>query len=116
MKKFIPILALVLLSPLASAQYTGPGSTQNLTVTTAAQAAKAGDDTLTVLEGRITSQINKDTYWFADNSGKIRVEIDHKHLPTQTITPTTRVRLSGHIDQDWGRPVEVDVKQVEILN
>ena len=116
MKKLIPALALVLLPALAMAQYTGPGSTQQPSVTNAAAATNAADDTLVVLEGKITSQINKDTYWFQDNTGKIRVEIDRKRMPATQINQNTRVRLYGEVDKDFSRPVEIDVKRVEILN
>ena len=113
MKPILPTLALILIPTLALAQYTGPGSQPQ--VTTAAAAANAADDTQVILEGQLTSQINDDTYWFQDQSGKIRVEINRKRLPAEPINQHTRVRLRGEVDKHLTKATEVDVKQVEII-
>lgn len=114
MKPLLPTLMLIMLPTIALAQYTGPGSQPQ--VTTAAVAANAADDTKVILEGKLISQINDDTYWFQDQSGKIRVEIDRKRLPLEPINQDTRVRLYGEVDKHRIKPTEVDVKQVEILH
>lgn len=113
MKTLLTALMLISLPTIALAQYTGPGSQPQ--VTTAAAAANAADDTQVILEGKLTSQINHDTYWFQDQSGKIRVEIDRKRLPAEPINQNTHVRLHGEVDKHMSKPTEVDVKQVEIL-
>ena len=113
MKRLLPTLALVLLPAVALAQYSGPGSQPQ--VTTAAAAISAADETMVVLEGQLVSQINEDTYWFQDQSGKIQVDIDRKRLPAEPINQHTRVRLRGEVDRHLTKATEVDVDQVEIL-
>lgn len=96
----------------AHAQYTGPSAKPS--VTTAAAAAKAADDTQVVLEGTLVRQLTSDTYEFRDATGSVTAEIDAEDFPTQKIGETTKVRLHGEVDRDW-RTVEIDVKRIEIL-
>lgn len=114
MKPLLPALMLIMLPTLALAQYTGPSAQPQ--VTTAAAAANAADDTQVVLEGKLISQISNDTYWFQDQTGKIRVDIDRKRLPAEPINHNTRVRLRGEVDKHLTKATEVDVDQVEILH
>ncbi|HEY0661445.1 MAG TPA: NirD/YgiW/YdeI family stress tolerance protein [Lysobacter sp.] len=102
---------LLLPASLALAQYTGPSA--RAAVTTAADAAKAADDTQVVLEGTLARQISSDTYEFRDATGTVTVEIDTEDFPGK-VDANTRVRLHGEVDRDL-RSVEIDVKRIEIL-
>ncbi|GAA5784242.1 YgiW/YdeI family stress tolerance OB fold protein [Chitiniphilus shinanonensis] len=103
---------LALASGMAMAAYVGPDHAAK--VTTAADAAKAADDTLVVLEGNIVRKLDKNHYEFRDASGTIKVEIDHDKWPAQDVDAKTRVRLTGEVDKGLIN-TDVDVKQVEIL-
>lgn len=95
-----------------SGGFSGPGADfQNCTVQ---QAKSMRDDSFVTLTGSIVSQIDDDDYIFRDNTGEIRVDIDRKYMPAETITPQTRLRISGEVDKDFGK-VEIDVKRVEIV-
>ncbi len=111
--KFTSALVFVSVAASASAEYTGPSSRR--IATTAVSAGEAGDKTLVVLEGVLVSKLRDEHYMFQDSTGTIEVEIDHKHLPAAPIKETTRVRLSGEVDKDFGQKPSIDVKQVLIL-
>ncbi|GHD68953.1 YgiW/YdeI family stress tolerance OB fold protein [Jeongeupia chitinilytica] len=114
MKKIILASVLALSTGLAAAAFVGPNSAPLMT--TAAEAAKAADDLPVVLEGYIVKQIQGDHYEFRDNTGSIKVEIDHDKWPTQDITPQMKVRLSGKVDRSRLTGFEdIDVKLVEII-
>lgn len=111
----------------AFAAFNGPGSDQAGgfkgpgTVTPAGTVEKAKnlpDDTMVTLTGNIVSQMpgSKDKYMFRDATGEIRVEIDHKYFQGREVTPANTVRITGEIENDFGKAVEIDVKQLEILN
>lgn len=85
-------------------------------LTKAAQIRDAHDKTPCLLEGYIAHSLpTKDRYLFRDDSGTVTVEIDADQLRNRTITPQTRVRLSGEADVKRDRPTEVDVDWMEIL-
>lgn len=87
-------------------------------VTKAAQVASAHDKTPCLLEGHVTQRLTAkgDRYLFKDDSGAVTVDIDDDQLRNRTVTPQTRVRLSGKVDVKRDRPAEVDVDWLEILN
>lgn len=87
-------------------------------VTKAAQVAGAHDKTPCLLEGYVTQRLGAkgDRYLFTDDSGTVTVDIDDDQLRNRTVTPQTRVRLSGKVDVKRDRPTEVDVDWLEILN
>ncbi len=113
-KSFAGALALSALLAIAAvpaaAQYTGPS--QKPVVQTVASAAKSANDTPVMLVGFIVSKIRHEHYTFQDGSGKIEVEIDDKHFPATPIGETTKVRLHGKVDKDFGKDATIDVKQV----
>ena len=112
----------------AYAGYNGPGSAQTVSaqhggfngpgamnVTKAADVEKAYDDAIAVLEGNIVEQVGKNRYIFKDASGTVLVKIMHKYFYGASITPQTRVRLSGEVDKDTFERTKVDVKRLEII-
>ena len=84
MKRFkhflIPLLAVFFFTNV-NAQYTGPGATVDLTTVKEVldNASKLDkSDNQVKLQGYVIEQINNDTFWFKDKSGKIRIEIEKK--------------------------------------
>jgi len=113
-KLILSAMALLFACTTALAGYEGQGAIAPATTAAAASAAK--DDTPVVLEGVLARQLQADTYEFKDDTGTINVEIDEEGFPAgKRITATTRLRLIGEVDRDWGQ-VEVDVKRLEMLD
>lgn len=116
MKRFKYILWTFLtgfISTSCNAQYTGPGSTDEFTtVKEVMDDASALDksDRQVKLQGFVIEQINNDTFWFKDKTGKIRVEIEKKQMPSTPFNEKTEVIIIGEVDYDLleGSEIEVD--------
>ncbi|QGW82994.1 YgiW/YdeI family stress tolerance OB fold protein [Variovorax paradoxus] len=107
-------LALVLpLSP-AFAQYAGPSTVQTMTVKQLLDTGK--DDQHATLRGFIVSHDGGEHYTFADDTGRMKVEIDAKHFPPGVkIDDKVRVEISGEFDKDLvGNKAELDVKRLSV--
>lgn len=94
------------------------GPTAGIQADTVARALKCWDDAPVILTGNIVQRYagSDDKYLFRDASGEIIVEIDFGVFAGRTVTPETRVRLSGKLDKDgMMEPAKVDVKVLEIL-
>jgi uncharacterized protein (TIGR00156 family) len=132
-KRSYPILASGLIAatlafaPAAFAQYTGPTSGQqqatgaytgpsSVPLMTAKQITENGkDDQRARLQGRIVSHDGGDNYTFADDSGRLPVEISTKRFPPgKPVSAEQKVELVGQIDKDW-RNVEFEVEQINLL-
>jgi uncharacterized protein (TIGR00156 family) len=101
----------------AQAQYKGPGTTsRSVTVKEVTQHASKLDrsDALVKLQGFIIQQVNGDTYWFQDATGKIRVEIEKEQLPVVAFDEKTEVILIGEVDYDFLEGTEIEVEHIEI--
>lgn len=110
----LAIAPLGLLSPVAQAQYTGPGASS--AVTTVAEARDQPDDQAVVLKGTLVAKIGEERYRFRDASGEIDVEIDDDDLPNrQAIGADTEVELHGKVDTHRSKPTDIDVDHVRIL-
>ena len=97
--------------PAATAQhgsYSGPSSVPLMTVKQLLEAGQ--DDQHARLQGRIVSHDGGDKYTFADDSGRITVEIDDDRFPAgQSIGAEQRVELFGEFDKGLRkREFEVD--------
>jgi uncharacterized protein (TIGR00156 family) len=130
MKKHAAILAIVALvsTPVLAAQQGGfvdpnapavqnqAGGFQagNTSVVTVKQAEEMKDDSWITVRGSLEKQIGKEDYLFRDETGSMKVEIDHKHWNGQTISPKDRMELTGELDKDFNA-IELDVKQVRKL-
>lgn len=95
--------------------FQGPGAMGNETNVQAVKNMR--DDTWVTLTGNVVSKVpgSKDKYTFKDASGEIIVEIDNKYFRGQTVTPANTVRITGEVDKDFPRPVEIDVKRIEVI-
>ena len=125
------LLALVLAATLcvpamAVAGFQGPDTTQGggfqgpttgIEADTVANAQKSRDDARVVLTGNIIQRVasSDDKYVFKDSTGEMIVEIDFGLFAGRTVTPQTKVRLSGKVDKDFMEAPKVDVKVLEIL-
>ncbi|MBQ3059557.1 MAG: NirD/YgiW/YdeI family stress tolerance protein [Desulfovibrio sp.] len=110
------LLALALTMGQARAGgFEGPGVVP--AVTSAAAALEAQDDAPCVLEGHILEKLpsRKDRYLFADQTGKVVVEIEREVFGHLTVRPRDRVRLVGEVDWDSKRPNEVEVDALTLL-
>lgn len=98
------------------AQYKGPGATSKFfTVKEITQQASKLDrhDTPVKLQGFIVQQMNGETYWFQDATGKIKIEIEKKHLPATPFDEKTEMIIAGEVDYDLLEGTEIEVKQIE---
>lgn len=109
-------VSLVLALPLspAFAQYAGPSTVQTMTVKQLLDTGK--DDQHATLRGFIVSHDGGEHYTFADDTGRMKVEIDAKHFPPGVkIDDKVRVEISGEFDKDLvGNKAELDVKRLGV--
>ncbi|HQN94617.1 MAG TPA: NirD/YgiW/YdeI family stress tolerance protein [Prolixibacteraceae bacterium] len=113
----IATLAFTLLGITTYAQYTGPGGTTEKTTIKAvlADASKLDrNDTRVKLTGNIVEQINNDTYWFKDETGKVKIEISKKHLPETPFNEKSTVTIVGEVDYDILEGTEIEVEQITV--
>ena len=97
----------------AAAPYTGPSSVPVMTVKQLLETGK--DDQHVRLQGRIVSHDGGKNYTFADDSGRMPVEISAKHFPPgQPVSAEQRVELVGEVDKDM-RKMEFEVDQVRLI-
>jgi len=100
-------------APGQAGGYSGPSSVPLMTVQQLLETGK--DDQQARLQGRIVSHDGDDKYTFADDSGRIRVEIDAKRFPAgQTISAEQRVELYGEFDKGL-RKTEFEVERMVVM-
>lgn len=115
MRLFLASLLLLLVAVPAYAGFDGPNSA--VSVTKANQVATAPDNAGCILEGMIVEKVtgSSDKYTFKDASGQVIVEIDDHVFAGRTVTPSTKVKLTGKVDTSKTKASKVDVKMLEIL-
>jgi uncharacterized protein (TIGR00156 family) len=97
----------------AAAGYAGPSSVPLLTAKELL--ANGKDDQHARLKGKLLSHKGGDKYEFADQSGKITVEIDEEHFPAGVkIDHTTVVELTGEFDKELVGESTFDVEHVKV--
>jgi uncharacterized protein (TIGR00156 family) len=104
------ILAIALAVP-AAAQFSGPGQA---TVTTVAEAHNARDDAPFDLTGNIIERLRDDYYTFQDETGTITAEIESFRFRGTTVTPETKVRITGEVERSL-RGRELEVRRLEAV-
>ncbi|WP_253650856.1 YgiW/YdeI family stress tolerance OB fold protein [Vibrio sp. Y29_XK_CS5] len=72
------------------------------------------DDMPVILTGYIKSHLGGEMYIFTDHLGRISIEIEHSKWLGQSVTPKTRVRLSGEVDNDVSG-TKINVDNIQIL-
>ncbi len=116
-KLIVATLVFVVFGVSSYAQYTGPGATTEKTTIKAvlADASKLDrNDTRVKLTGNIVEQINNDTYWFKDETGKIKIEISKKHMPETPFNEKSTVSIIGEVDYDLLEGTEIEVEQITV--
>lgn len=116
MKKTVLVSALALVigfSSGAMAQqptggYTGPSAVKSATV---AEALSFSDDTPVVLTGKIEKSLGDEKYMFADNSGKVVVEIDNEDWRGQNVGADDVVEIKGDVDKEF-LETTIDVESI----
>lgn len=96
----------------ALAQYAGPSTVPSLTVKQLLETGQ--DDQHATLRGFIVSHDGGEHYTFADDTGRLKAEIDAKYFPPGVkIDDKVRVEVTGKFDKDrlTGK-TELDVKRV----
>lgn len=72
-------------------------------------------DAIVKVKGNIIQQLNSETYVFMDKTGIIRAKIKKKVLPKVPFDEKTDLILVGEVDNDIFEPVEIEVKEMIIL-
>jgi uncharacterized protein (TIGR00156 family) len=120
MKTLMLVILLTIIFGSVNAQYTGPGSqAKKHHVKEVLDNAQKLDrkDTMVELVGFLVEQIKDEDFWFQDATGKIRVEIDKKHLPDVPFNEKTEVIIMGEVDYNLLEGTEIEVeKKVELVN
>ena len=111
------VFATLLATSAAQAQpaqgYTGPSHVPLMTVKQLLDTGR--DDQHARLQGRILAHEGGERYTFADDSGRMTVEIDAKDFPAgQAIGADQRVELHGEFEKGL-RKVEFEVDSVTVL-
>ena len=116
-KNFAIVFFFLFVCGYAYGQYTDPGSISKLEVMPVKQVKEQAaqldkTDALVKMQGYITEQINEDTYWFEDSSGRVWVELDEDDLPEKPFNDKTLLTIVGEVDYDMLEEVEVEVEQI----
>jgi len=100
-------------SKAAASSYTGPTSVPLMSAKELLDKGK--DDQYVRLKGKLVSHKGGEDYEFADQSGRITVEIDAKHFPAGVkIDQNTPVELVGEFDKELVGESTLEVKQVKV--
>ena len=105
------MLSAVLTLP-AMAAYNGPGPANH--VKTAADAAKAKDDTPVELTGYLVQSLGDEKYLFRDDSGDVEVEIDNALWRNIEVNSDTKVTLKGEVDDEW-QGIEIEIDSLKLV-
>ncbi len=105
----------------AGAQYQGPGgrapkAAAQGPIATVTDVLKRGrDDQRVTLTGHVVKKVGWEKFLFRDATGEIRIEIDDDVMPAEPFDDKTKVEISGEVEKDFMRSVEIDVKAIRIL-
>ncbi len=114
MKLLSLITLFTLTTGTAFAAYEGPRSADFQTGT-AQTALSSADDTKMILEGKLINQVSNKKYTFQDETGEIIADIDTKEFREISVNESTKLRLIGKVDKDFGKDIKFDVKKLEII-
>jgi uncharacterized protein (TIGR00156 family) len=98
----------------ALATYIGPSSYP--VYRTVAEVIKDGkDDEMAVLTGNVIKRVGKERFIFRDATGEIRLDIDQEKMPSQPFDEKSIVEVSGEVEREFMRSVEIDVHTIRIV-
>ena len=130
MRYILPIILALFLAVPANAAFIGPGAAgqpkqggfsgpvSGAMADNVAAAKSLKDDAAVLLTGNIVSKVagTKKKYIFKDATGEIMIEVSPKRFKGLNISPANTVRISGKVDQDFGQELEIEVKDLEVVN
>ena len=121
MRKLLLTLAMVYLSQSAFAE----GFTKSVpmdsyqTISTVKAAKQQADGNKVILEGHISDRahtVNPEEFWFQDETGGIKIEINQNIWRGQEVNPQQKIRILGEVDHnDFNNSVEIEVKQLDLM-
>jgi len=111
--RLLALVALLLSTAPASAQFTGPSVAGK--EATAAEARRSPAGSYVRLEGAIVAHLREDYYRFRDASGEIRVEIGAAVWGGRKVGPSDTVRILGELDRTHAAVPFVWVKTLELV-
>ena len=101
-------------SKAAPSGYAGPSTVPMMSAKDLL--AKGKDDQYVKLKGKLLSHKGGEEYEFADQSGKMTVEISSERFPEgATIDHNTLVELTGEFDKETFGESTLDVKQIKVV-
>ena len=113
-------LLLLAAAATASAQYTGPGARGPAALSVATTVAEVlkdpVDDRPVELTGTLMEQTGRETFVFADATGRLTVEIDAEDFPAQPVGPEVRVHIVGEIETRLMREPRVEVEELRLAS
>lgn len=112
-KLFLISSMLLLVSISATADFIGPGSMWD--ETTVSKISSKRDDARVSVVGYLINQIDEEYYTFEDETGQMVVEIHPDELIELTVTPKTKIKLHGEVD-DGKHDAKLDVDHIVILD
>jgi uncharacterized protein (TIGR00156 family) len=110
----LSFVSVLFISTNTTAGFVGPGPGSSSNLITVKTVDKMTDDEKVTLEGYIVKKASDEYYMFKDATGEIEVEIDDDVLKKVDITPGTKVRIVGEVDEDCPSTT-IDVDHIEII-
>jgi uncharacterized protein YdeI (BOF family) len=120
MKKYIllPMLIAVQFAFYsANAQFVGTGSkSDSITVSEIKENAwhLSWSDQIINVKGFVVEQYKEDYYWFEDNTGRIKVEIEPNYMPHVPFNLNTEVLISGEVCYPLIGKTYIGAKKIEL--
>jgi uncharacterized protein (TIGR00156 family) len=113
-----PILLIIMLAVFSNsnAQFIGIGSqTDSMSVSEIKKKALrlSWTDQWILVKGFIIEQINDDYFRFEDNTGRIKVEIERKYMPSIPFNSDNEVLISGEVCYPLFGRIYIGVKKIE---
>lgn len=117
---FVLVLSLFCLESTVQSKENKGGFNGPVSGAAAVNAAEAKNQpagSRVVLTGNIISRLAgaSNEYMFKDDTGEIQLEISPKLFRNLYLTPENKVRVSGKVDRDKDKSVEINVKVLEVL-
>ena len=124
-RKLMLTLALAYLSQSAFAEGFSKSVPANAklasyqTISTVKTAKQEADGKIVILEGHISDRahtVNPEEFWFQDETGGIKIEINQDVWRGQDVNPQQKIRILGEVDHNnFNNSVEIEVKQLDLM-
>lgn len=72
-------------------------------------------DTDVKLTGNIVDQIDSRHYWFEDDTGRIKIDIRGRIMPSDDLDAETVFIIIGEVDYDYLDGLEIEVEQIKVF-